>query len=283
MAYEHRMYLPCIFLIGAFVNFVTNRFYGRNKVTLITAFLATAVLLGTLTGVRGRVWENEFTLWSDVVNKYPEDERAWYNIGFEYYRNVDYDKAMRWYNKALEVDPQYEDALFAIGDIYEIVRNYDPAEKYYKEALLYAKEGDDIHLQALNNLGAVYIKTGRYKEAESIYKGLDTLSPKSGLVHSNLGLALKGQKKNKAAAREFTLAIEYSNSSLKVFRDALRHLIMLGETEEVMRLYGKYKETIDKLCIGNFIKYTIAKSKKDEVNAKKYYDLYIACTKATIN
>jgi Tfp pilus assembly protein PilF len=257
------MYLPCIFLIGAVVSYITEKFYGQNRRVLIASFCAIVIAWGAMTGIRGKVWESEYSLWSDVLK--------------------DYDKALRLFFKALELKHDYAGAQYAIGDVYEINQDYVNAEKYYNIALSnIIITGSDIHLKTLNNLGVVYMKTNRIKEAGKVFIKLDELIPESGFVHYNIAHALMKLKKNKAAASEYKLALEYGYREPEVYKELLRNLIMAGDLKEAENAYLQYKEPIDKLCISNFLKFSIAKNKKDEVNAKKYYDLYLICMKDEI-
>jgi hypothetical protein len=96
LMYEHRMYLPSIFLIGAAVNYVVEKFYGKRKQVVISAFLALIILWGSFTAIRGKAWESELTLWTDTVKKYPDDPRANCNLGTAY-KNLNLDDKAKYY------------------------------------------------------------------------------------------------------------------------------------------------------------------------------------------
>jgi tetratricopeptide (TPR) repeat protein len=291
MAYEHRMYLPCIFLIGVFTDFVVNKLYNKNKVPVIAVFLAMAVLFGTLTGVRGRVWENDITLWNDTVKKYPEDGRAWcqliYGIGRSYYLAGNYNEALRWYNKGLEKYPEntYEniELLFNVGMIYNVQGFNDHAVSYYEKVLAKSKHKGIIYLKTMSNLATVYAITGKYEKAEALFKELISLRPDYGKYHYNFGLFLNDRGRYDDAIKEYLSAIEYDRSIVKAYVDAVRGMLKKGDVKSAEQLCKKYEANLDKLCTGSFIKGMIAEHRRELPKAKEYYKSYLNCKKSKKN
>lgn len=69
-------------------------------------------------GERGRA----FAIWADMEREYPEEWCVWHNIGDYLSRSGQYDKAMDYYRKALEVqkEPPMLDPLQAMAQLCEI-------------------------------------------------------------------------------------------------------------------------------------------------------------------
>jgi len=94
-----------------------------------------------------------------------------YNIGFGYYTMKDYDNARKWFKKALELDPNYKDAVLALSLVelapekelvQQINDNLDNPRKYdalmaklkdvYRNALPYLEKYRELEPNDENNL-----------------------------------------------------------------------------------------------------------------------------------
>nr|MDA8084761.1 hypothetical protein [Nitrospiraceae bacterium] len=68
------------------------------------------VVCSVLTRERSGVWKNDFTLWSDVVQKSPDSAIAHNNLGNAYQRRGDAPSAIREYEAAVTINAGYVDA-----------------------------------------------------------------------------------------------------------------------------------------------------------------------------
>ncbi|MDA8083647.1 MAG: tetratricopeptide repeat protein [Nitrospiraceae bacterium] len=84
---------------------------GKLTPTLLAAVLAgLLVVCSVLTRERSGVWKNDFTLWSDVVQKSPDSAIAHNNLGNAYERRGDVSSAIREYEAAVTINAGYVDA-----------------------------------------------------------------------------------------------------------------------------------------------------------------------------
>jgi tetratricopeptide (TPR) repeat protein len=109
-----------------------------------------------ITYFRNFVWQNEISLWEDVVQKSPNNARPHNNLGLAYRQIGLTDKAISQYKECLRLNP------------------YVP--------------------EAYNGLGVCYSDKGWLDEAIIQFKYAIIISPWYGKAHFNLGLAygLKG-------------------------------------------------------------------------------------------
>ncbi|MGX9725753.1 MAG: tetratricopeptide repeat protein [Candidatus Electronema sp. VV] len=130
---------------------------------------------------------------------------------------LDYDKALRQYKKAVTLEENNPDYLYAVGEMAWIMGEYKQAEDWCVRLLKIREQGkDDAKLGiALNNLAALYYGQGRYLEAEPLCKRsleikgkvLGKDHPDVAIVLNNLENLYKSQGKYKEANPMYQQAI----------------------------------------------------------------------------
>jgi tetratricopeptide (TPR) repeat protein len=107
----------------------------------------------------------------DVVRPTKNDEaRAAYNIGSEYLSQSNFDEAEKYLLKALELDPEYIDAMDHLGLVYRNQKRYDEAERIYLQSIVMMPGNSVPYI----NLAMVYRYQGRLEDARQIYlKAMD--------------------------------------------------------------------------------------------------------------
>jgi len=92
----------------------------------------------------------------------------WWNlmffIGLGYRMNQDFDNALKYYAKVMELNTGHVQTYNEIGLCYMTMGRFDEAIKAFKEALKMDRENAEI----LCNLGIVYIQLNELDEAESV-------------------------------------------------------------------------------------------------------------------
>lgn len=87
------------------------------------------------------------------------------NLGVEYLKRGDYEKALNKLNRALEADPKYPPTYNALGILYQKLGKPNEAEGYFKRALRINPA--DPH--TLNNYGQLLCAEERYEDAEKAF------------------------------------------------------------------------------------------------------------------
>lgn len=92
-------------------------------------------------------------------------ERAldFYKSGMAKFAGQDFPGALRDFESALEIDPEYADVLQSVAHVYEKLEDYDAALKYAKKAV--ACNPDDF--LAHTSLSMFYQRKGMIAEAEA--------------------------------------------------------------------------------------------------------------------
>jgi len=140
LAFEHRMYLPSIALMGLFVvclNYIFNKFAKVNpkNIPLNIIFSIIIVTLLTLTINRNNAYKTKISIWSDVIRKAPANDRAYNNLGLAYSQQGQYDLAIKNFNQAIKTNNKNYNAYLNRGVVYENFKRFDLAIKDYTRAL----------------------------------------------------------------------------------------------------------------------------------------------------
>jgi tetratricopeptide (TPR) repeat protein len=95
----------------------------------------------------------------------------WNKIGMAYHHLFAVDEARRNYQHALQMRPNYPEALNNMGAIYYAKKNYNKAIRYYRKALQYDPKSAPIY----SNLGTAWFARGRVNEGIDAYRTAFTL------------------------------------------------------------------------------------------------------------
>jgi tetratricopeptide (TPR) repeat protein len=98
----------------------------------------------------------------------------WNKIGMAYHHLFAVDEARRDYQRALELRPDYPEALNNMGAIFYAKKNYKKAIRYYRKALQYDPKSAPI----FSNLGTAWFARGRVTEGIDAYRTAFSLDPR---------------------------------------------------------------------------------------------------------
>jgi tetratricopeptide (TPR) repeat protein len=114
----------------------------------------------------------------------PQSEEALYGRAMWYQEHMqDYDKAIQDYTSIIQLNPRNRNAHFNLGYIhYQYLKVYDQAIKHYSDAI----NADAAYAEAFYNRGLVYETVGNIMAAKSDYTKAIELRP--GYVLASDGL-----------------------------------------------------------------------------------------------
>lgn len=108
----------------------------------------------------------QINLYSQNRELLKEQARQYRKQGYNLQSVGDSQRALSFYQKAVEIDPLYVEAYNDIGVIYEEQGRLQEAEKFYQRAL----EIDPNFIPAYTNLAFLYEKTGDIKKSADYWK-----------------------------------------------------------------------------------------------------------------
>ena len=246
---ERYMYIPsvgfCIsigFLFWWLLNKDIKTTYLNWMKSIYIVFFLLIIALGRVTYERNKVWENDFTLWSESIKASPKNPLAHANLANAYCMLNRFAEAIKEANIAIHLCPSYYRVLYTVGNIYldkglmdEAIKAFklaidispDSSEGYsclavaygmkgqYKEAIeagLVALKKNPYHDLARYNLAINYMKLGLLDESINTYEEYLKNNPKYPKVHLEVGY-LYYKKGNHQQAKEHWLL------ALKIFKD----------------------------------------------------------------
>ncbi|PIQ97209.1 MAG: hypothetical protein COV67_05530 [Nitrospinae bacterium CG11_big_fil_rev_8_21_14_0_20_56_8] len=244
LAVEHRTYLPLTLGLCPIAGWLVVRWLEGSKATLaVVAFAGLCVL----TIHRNQDWTTEIRLWQDAAEKNPRSPRPHNNLGKAYYEAEQLGPALvhfkrsilnEGFNTALDLMEPH----FNIAAVYLDLNRLDDAEREYREVmrlrpgsyeshmglatvmnrrgnfaeaerlllrsleLKRAQDGADFPLARLN-LGELYGKTARYREAVTELKMAIAADPGLLPAHYNLGTAYLALGRPDLAARAYQICL----------------------------------------------------------------------------
>jgi len=138
---------------------------NRLMYGVLVAFLTLLIVgWGTGTYVRNMAWSTEKTLWEDAIRKAPQSGRSYHNLAWgHYHRGGLYQDALRHYKKALQLrgkeNPKNFSTYLNVAAIYLAVQDYQRAVIFFKKALEIAPTNSKAQhglAQALSKQKSIY-------------------------------------------------------------------------------------------------------------------------------
>lgn len=137
----------------------------------------------------------------------PENENLQNAIGLTYTRFEQPDKAAVHFKKALQIKPDFSDAMNNLGTVYAAQGKHSLAIELFTKAaadLMYPSR-----FFAYNNLGTVYLSLGQHEKALQAYRNAVELFPEYSNAYLNMGIAYEGLREWQHAIEAYKSSIQY--------------------------------------------------------------------------
>ena len=122
-------------------------------------------------------------IFTELVEKYPADERALTMVGIYYFGIQDYPTAIQYLTKAVALDPSFTTPYNQLGYAYRFQENYPEAEKTFKK-YIEVLPGDP---NPYDSYAEFLMKVGRFEESIASYR--KALELDATFVASMIGIA----------------------------------------------------------------------------------------------
>jgi tetratricopeptide (TPR) repeat protein len=158
----------------------------RLATTLATGLvLVTAIPAAMQSRARADEWRDEVRLWSTAARHITGDIRVHTNLAAAHFDRGQIDAARQQLDRALEIDPNYREALGNLANVELEDGNIAGAILHYRR-MLEIEPGDFL---TWNNLGIAEYRRGRYPEAVQHFERALEINPNFAFSRSNLDAA----------------------------------------------------------------------------------------------
>jgi tetratricopeptide (TPR) repeat protein len=166
----------------------------------------------------------------------PAQNAVWfYNQGVVLEKQGQVDAAVKSYRQAVELSPNYSNALLNLGKALAETGHFTEAAARYQEALRIRPDLVDAH----TGLGAALTRLGRLDEAVAHYQEALRVRPNSAEAHNNLGVALAGRGQLDEAMVHYQKALEINPDHAEAHNNLGVALDGCGRVDEAMLHYQK--------------------------------------------
>lgn len=206
----------------------------HRKLFIMIPSILLVTLLANLTVEQIKVWNNSITLWSHELKQFPDDAPWVYGArGIEYADLGNYQRAIKDFDRAIELDPEDAKTYCNRGLAYASLGNHRRAIEDYNKGI----EVDSQYAQTYLNRGALYGQLGNYQKAIKDFGTAIELDPQFAQAYSNRGLAYQRLGRYQPAIEDFDKAIGLEPQNVKAYVRRGHTYAAKGEYEKAISDY----------------------------------------------
>jgi hypothetical protein len=161
--YAYIATMPLFILLGFCLLPLTRRL---NRAVFVSAVIFLVACLASLSIWQTRIWKNDFTLWSHVVQDYPRNAMSLYYLGDQYKQLHRYPEAIIYMEQAIALGPVFRGypPFIGVADVAEMYKqsgDFPKALEAYKRVLHYYGESATLYAA----MGMLELLTGNADNA----------------------------------------------------------------------------------------------------------------------
>jgi len=211
--YTYISYIGLFYIIGQWMANMWETKYGN---AIAWTFFSFILIYSIASWNRICVWKNSDTLFTDIVEKDPDNWRncyVYYYWGLSKSNDGDPRGAADKYTAAIKLNPTYDRAYYSRGLVYDALHDTKDAIADYNKTLFLKPKKADVY----SSRGWAYFEAGDTKSALNNYDTAISLDPKYSEAYNNRGWAYYVTGDKKAAMPDFDKAIALNPSFTKPY------------------------------------------------------------------
>ena len=249
---DRYFYIPSIGLFIALVFGLTDVARSWRVAPLLGAGVALGVLLvlATLTNAQIQRWRDSFTLFEHTLAVTPPNLLIEHNLGLAMGDSGRYNEAAVHFERALQMDPTFYDALVALGATREFQGRLPEAIQYFQAAIHSQPDTPKAHVQLAHALW----KQNDHQAALEEMRRASQLAPEDEDIRADFGIALELVDRLPEAIEQFREALRMNPSDAETRNNLGLALLASGkaresipEFETALRLEPELKGAADNL------------------------------------
>lgn len=243
--------IAIVLLIARLLKTDTSNVNFANAKGFFAALVVIGVLYAGKTAARNEVWTNNLELYKSGMETAPNSWRAQYLLGVEYTKMISpekdpktkyelYTNAVECFNKSLQILPNNSDVFLLKGYANDFIGNRDDSAIACYAAVIRL---DPTNKLALNNLGSVYQRKGRFPEAIEVLTKAVKLDSLYAEAWSNLAASYGNSGRFQEAIGYYQRVLRINpNPPSNVFRSMSNLYHFTGDSVNA----PKYRALLDK-------------------------------------
>ncbi|XP_011338438.1 cell division cycle protein 27 homolog isoform X2 [Ooceraea biroi] len=195
------------------------------------------------------------TLAQDLVSQDRNSAAAWCTTGNLFSAQTEHETAIKFFQRAIQVDPNFPYAYTLLGHEYVLNEELDKAITAFRNAIRL----DPRHYNAWFGLGTIFSKQEQYSLAELHFKRALQINPQNSSLMCHIGVVQHALKKTDQALKTLNTALTSNpdNTLCKFHRASINFSI--GRNTEALREFEELKNIIPKESL---VYYSIGKVHK---------------------
>ena len=138
----------------------------------------------------------------------PKDAESWYAMGRLHYTQGRYGDALTCFKKTLALNPRSVKGENNLGLAYEALNRNDDAVQAYRTAIAWQKDEPAPSEQPLLNLAILLLHRNQMQEAQDLLEQAARIAPREPRIHENLGQVFLRTGRDADAVAEFGAAVK---------------------------------------------------------------------------
>ncbi len=159
----------------------------------------------------------------------------YYNLGFLYEQVGGKEEAMRFYTKAVQMKPDYKQALYNLANLYRDAGNYKIAMALYERLVHFHPK----FVQGYLNMGLIFNALGDQQRARQFYLKVIDLDPENGDAYFNLGYLSESHGELGEAVNYYEKAVEVAPRNAESYYNLGNVYASLKQNGEAIAAYLK--------------------------------------------
>ena len=184
-----------------------------------------------------------------------------FELAVQNHQNNNLQDAQDYYQKVLELDPNYADAYNNLGVLYKELEEHQKAKDCYEKAIVINPNYTDAHY----NLGNIFKELGENQKAKECYEKVIEINPNYVDAHNNLGVIFQElgeyQKAKDCYEKTIELNPNYTaahNQHLKTLYFVNNQSLLFKKLDSITK-EGKVNAVIGSICSRTEVKYGVKK------------------------
>jgi tetratricopeptide (TPR) repeat protein len=203
--------------------------------------------------------EESIKLHQAIIEAYPFNELAWFNLGAAFQGIRLYEKAVDAYQYAVAIDEKFDYALRNMGDAYLRLRKYKDAVEVLEKVLELTRP-EDVIFEAI---GHCYDKMGNYAQARQFYRKASHIRQDDSHLYYKIAITYMNENVWDSAIKNLEIALRIHRMQPD-YNLALGQCYMeQGKLEDAIGYFGNvvrskpknvngWTELLNCLCKGGF-------------------------------